>query len=184
LTGRGWGEEEDPRYQAFREQFGAQRYWWFSYFQVFMLQGSLAFIVSLPLQITMQSEVADGLQWNDYLGAFVFLVGFFWEVVGDHQLKLFKAEPENRGKVMDRGLWRYSRHPNYFGEAFLWWGLWLCVIDEPGGLYTIVSPLLITFLLVKVSGVAMLEARLIQTKPGFKAYVERTSAFIPGPPRS
>ena len=179
LFRRGWGEEEDPRYQAFRKNYGADRYWWFSYFQVFLLQGVLAFVVSLPIQFVVRSTSSTNPTWVDYLGAAVFLIGFIWEAVGDYQLEVFKKNPDNRGKLLDTGLWGLSRHPNYFGEALLWWGLWICVIDEPSGLYAVVSPLLVNFLLVKVSGVSMLEARLVETKPGFKEYMERTPAFIP-----
>ena len=103
--------------------------------------------------------------------------------MGDLQLARFKADPESAGRVMDRGLWRYTRHPNYFGDCVVWWGLWLVACGAPGGVYTIASPLLMTFLLLRVSGVALLERGLVKRKPGYADYIARTSAFFPRPPR-
>ena len=135
-------------------------------------------LLSLPIQSVVQNSSSTNPSLIDCLGAAIFFVGFVWEVVGDHQLEVFKKNLTTVANSWTRA-WALSRHPNYFGEALLWWGLWIGVIDEPWGLYTVVSPILINFLLVKVSGVSMLEARLIETKPGFKEYMQRTPAFIP-----
>ncbi len=118
----------------------------------------------------------------DVAGALLFASGFSFEAVADSQLARFKADPSNRGKVLDTGLWRYSRHPNYFGEAVLWWGFYLFAVGG-GQSWTVVGPLLLTFLLLKVSGVTLLERNLKRSKPGYAEYVERTSAFVPWPPK-
>jgi steroid 5-alpha reductase family enzyme len=111
-------------------------------------------------------------------------VGLVFEALGDFQLARFKADPANAGRVMDRGLWRYTRHPNYFGDCVVWWGLWLVACGAPGGFYTFASPLLMTYLLLRVSGVALLERGLVKRKPGYADYIARTSAFVPRPPRA
>lgn len=161
---------EDPRYQAFRKRFGAERYWWVSFFQVFMLQGVLLFVISLPLQLATAH--------TSIVGAVLFVVGFSCEAIADFQLQRFRRSPTRT--VLDTGLWRFSRHPNYFGEALLWWGLWLCA-GAP--LWTVLSPALLTLLLLRVSGVTLLEQRLKKTKPEYVDYIARTSAFIPWPPK-
>jgi steroid 5-alpha reductase family enzyme len=181
LTYRAWGEEEDFRYQAFRNRFGPQRYWWISLFQVFALQGVLMLIISAPLQVALSASTPLGPA--QLVGGIVFVIGFLFEAVGDWQLLRFKADPSNQGKVLDRGLWRYTRHPNYFGEALLWWGLWICVLDQPYGIWTAFAPLLMTVLLLKVSGVSLLEPALARRRPDYAAYVARTPAFFPWPPR-
>lgn len=174
---------EDPRYAAFRQRFGPERYWWLSLFQVFLLQGALALLISAPLQLAAAASAPDPVSLVDVIGAVVFALGFGLEVVADWQLAAFRRDPASRGRVLDTGLWRYSRHPNYFGEAVLAWGLWLCALDQPIGWATVLAPLLMTFLLVKVSGVAMLDAHLLATRPGYADYLQRTSAFVPRPPR-
>jgi steroid 5-alpha reductase family enzyme len=140
--------------------------------------------VSLPLQIGQASATPASLGWLDGLGALVWLLGFAFEAIGDAQLRAFKADPTNRGKVMDRGLWRYTRHPNYFGDALLWWGLFLIASHTEHGLWTVVSPVIMTFLLTRISGVPMLERQLKKTRPGYEEYCRRTSAFFPWPPRT
>lgn len=177
---RNHGRGEDYRYQAWRRQYGAQ-YWWISFFQVFLLQGGLLWLISAPL-LAAQLGPATALTALDGLGALVWAVGFGFEVVGDWQLARFKTDPANRGRVMDQGLWRYTRHPNYFGDACVWWGFWLIACGGPGGWLTVFAPALMTFLLVRVSGVALLEQTLSQ-RPGYREYVQRTSAFIPWPPK-
>ena len=177
---RNRGQGEDQRYQAWRRQYGAA-YWWVSFFQVYLLQGGLMWLISAPL-LAAQLGPAPALNWLDGLGALVWGVGFLFEAVGDWQLARFKADPANAGQVMDRGLWRYTRHPNYFGDACLWWGHWLIACSAPWGWATIFAPALMTFLLVRVSGVALLEHNLSQ-RPGYREYVQRTSAFFPWPPR-
>ncbi len=175
---RNWGKPEDRRYQAWRTKHG-KRFWWVSLFQVFLLQGLLLWVISLVLQVGQLSPVPSRLTWLDALGTLVWLAGFLFEVVADWQLAAFRSDPANTGKVMDRGLWSTTRHPNYFGECLLWWGFFLITLPTPYGFVAIISPLTITFLLLKVSGVTLLEAGLVETRPQYREYMERTSAFIP-----
>jgi steroid 5-alpha reductase family enzyme len=181
---RSRGRPEDPRYAAFRQRYGRHRYWWVSFFQVFLLQGALVVLISAPLQLAAAAPPPDSITMADLAGVVLFLLGFSGEAIADSQLQAFRGDPESRGRVLDSGLWRYSRHPNYFGEAVLWWGFWLCALDQPLGWATVIAPVLMTYLLVKVSGVAMLDAHLGATRPGFGDYVRRTSGFIPRPPRA
>lgn len=182
LLWRNWGREEDSRYRAMRRRHGP-RFAWLSLFTVFLLQGALQWLVSLPVQAAVLAPGAGGLDAFAAAGAALFAVGLFFEAVGDLQLARFKADPAHEGRVMDRGLWRYTRHPNYFGDATVWWGLYLIAAGTPHGYWTIFAPLLMTFLLVRVSGVAMLERSQRKSKPGYEEYVKNTSAFIPWPPR-
>ena len=179
ITRRNRGEGEDRRYQAIRADHEPD-FWWKSLYLVFGLQAILAWIISLPLLAAVLS--AGPLGWLDYAAALLWITGFFFEAVGDEQLVEFKRDPANRGKVMDRGLWRYTRHPNYFGEVCMWWGFWLFALAG-GGWWSILSPLLMTFLLVRVSGVAMLEKDIGERRPEYANYVARTNALVPGPPR-
>lgn len=180
---RSRGHPEDPRYAAFRAHYGPARYWWVSLFQVFVLQGVLMLIISAPLQVIMQSGAPQGPTLNVLVGAGLALFGAAFEAIADAQLARFKADANHRGKVMDRGLWRYSRHPNYFGETLVAWGFWSCALHLPGGLWTAFAPILMTFLLLKVSGVTMLEKGLRKSKPAYADYEARTSAFVPWPPK-
>ncbi len=179
---RNWGGGEDYRYAAMREKWGA-RFPLLSLGIVFWLQGFLFWLVAMPLLQVQISRTPPDWTWLDGLGLALFGIGFFFEAVGDLQLARFKAQPANRGKVMDRGLWRYTRHPNYFGDATLWWGLGCFALATEGSLWTLIGPLLMSFLIVKVSGVALLEKGLGHTKPKYRDYVRRTSAFFPRPPR-
>jgi steroid 5-alpha reductase family enzyme len=179
---RNRGGGEDYRYAAMRDKYGR----WFaplSLVIVFWLQAVLAWLIGMPLLQVQRAAAPAGLGWLDLLGLALFVVGLFFEAVGDFQLARFKADPANRGKVMDRGLWRYTRHPNYFGDAALWWGLTCFALATPGSAWVLFSPVLMTFLLLKVSGVALLEKGLDRTKPGYEEYVRRTSAFLPRPPK-
>jgi steroid 5-alpha reductase family enzyme len=176
------GSGEDRRYQAWRARHG-KAFWWVSLFKIFGLQGFLLWVISLGIQAGQRAAQPQGFTWLDGLGLLVWMTGFFFEAVGDLQLARFKADPANRGKVMDRGLWAYTRHPNYFGEAVMWWGLFLIVLSAPGTLWTIVSPLTITFLLLKVSGVTLLEKNIEERRPKYRDYVRKTPAFIPWFPR-
>lgn len=178
---RNWGHGEDKRYTAMREGWGSQ-FWWVSLFQVFWLQGLLMWIIAFPLFFAQQSA-ADLWLLTDLVGVSLWVVGFLFEVVADLQLARFKANPDNKGKVLNSGLWRYSRHPNYFGESVLWWGLFLIAVSVPNGLWTVFSPILMTTLLLKVSGVAMLEKTITERRPKYRNYIESTSAFIPWPPK-
>ena len=167
------------------------RFVWLSAFTVFGLQGALLLLIAMPLVAATSlpgrpaapGSGAAGFGPFDLAGIGLFLVGFLFEAVGDAQLARFKANPANRGKVCDVGLWRCSRHPNYFGDATLWWGFYLVACGVPGGAWTIASPIVMTVLLLKVSGVALLERGLTSTKPGYADYIARTSAFVPWFPR-
>jgi steroid 5-alpha reductase family enzyme len=185
LLWRNWGQPEDFRYVAFRKHYGVERYWWFSFFQVFLLQGALAFVVSAPLQLAALSTPPDAIGLFDIAGALVFALGFVFEAGGDYQLLVFKRNPENKGKLLTTGLWAWTRHPNYFGNAAMWWGFGLCALDAGPlwGALAFLGPLLMTFLLLRVSGVSLLDKHLAKTKPGFEAYVANTPAFFPRPPR-
>ena len=182
LLWRNWGKGEDFRYRAMRARHGA-RFSLVSLYLVFGLQGALMWLVSLPVQIAQLSPLPGRLTWVDGCGAVVCLVGILFEAVGDWQLARFKAEPANRGRVMDHGLWAYTRHPNYFGDAVFWWGLFLIAMATPAGTWTIIGPLTMTFLLRRVSGVALLERSLVKTRPGYTEYIRRTPALFPWFPR-
>jgi steroid 5-alpha reductase family enzyme len=181
LTWRSWGEPEDFRYAAMRARHG-RRFAWVSLVTVFGLQGVLMWIVSLPLQLAPSA----GSSWPCTVPAGVLLwaLGLGFEVIGDVQLARFRRDPGNAGRVLDTGLWRYTRHPNYFGELVLWWGLWLVSLDGPARIWSAVSPALISFLLLRVSGVPLLEAGLRRRRPEYADYVARTSPFLPRRPRS
>ena len=181
LAWRNHGRGEDPRYVAMRARHGAA--WPLrSLFIVFFLQGTLVLLVGLPLHAVMLSpQPALGLL--DALGALVFAVGLAFESLGDLQLARFKSKPEHRGQVMDRGLWRYTRHPNYFGDFLVWWGLYgLAASSGLAGLLSAVGPAVMTVLLLRVSGVSLLEQSM-KDRPGYAGYIARTSAFFPRPPR-
>jgi len=182
LLWRNAGKGEDYRYVAMRRQHG-ERFWWVSLFTVFLLQGALQWIVSLPLQLTQAAPGAAALGALDALGLALVAVGLFFEGVGDWQLARFKADPANQGRVMDVGLWRYTRHPNYFGDFLVWWGFAAIALAGPYGLASLVGPALMSFLLLRVSGVAMLERTIAERRPAYRDYMEATNAFFPGPPR-
>ena len=182
LLARNWGKGEDYRYQAMRQRFGTS-FWWSSYFIVFLMQGVLLLVIAAPLLAAQTAGAPPRLTWLDYLGVALWSVGFVFEVVGDWQLMRFKAQPENQGKLLTTGLWRYTRHPNYFGDATLWWG-YFCIAAATGAWWTLIGPVVMTILLLKVSGVSLLERNLKKTKPGYEDYVRRTSAFIPMPPKA
>ncbi|UCH11790.1 MAG: DUF1295 domain-containing protein [Fidelibacterota bacterium] len=174
---RSWGKSEDPRYRAWREE-GGQAWWWRSYFKVFMLQGIILWIVSLPLLAALAAKEPAYFTWTDGLGALLWGIGFLFETVGDWQMYRFKKDPANKGKVLDSGLWAYTRHPNYFGEALLWWGYGFIAMAS-GAYWVLISPALMTLLLLRVSGVTMLEKLLRTDKPEYEGYIRTTSAFIP-----
>ena len=179
---RNHGKGEDPRYRAMRASHG-HTFWWRSLFTVFWLQGAILWFVALPLLAAVRAAEPLTLTPLDGLGILVFAMGFGFEVVGDRQLRRFRDDPSNRGQVLDRGLWRYTRHPNYFGDAVLWWGLYAIAAATPDGWLTVLSPALMTFLLMRVSGVTLLEQSLITSKPGYRAYIARTPVFFPWFPR-
>lgn len=177
---RNWGKPEDFRYAKWRKENGTS-WWWRSFFKVFLLQGILMWIIAVPI---ISLRVTDGippLSLLQIFAAWIWAFGFFFEAVGDWQLTRFKSKPEYKGKLMTTGLWKYTRHPNYFGEATQWWGFYLLALSA-GAWWTIFSPLLMTFLLLRVSGVTLLE-KTIKTKPGYAEYMRKTSAFIPWLPK-
>jgi steroid 5-alpha reductase family enzyme len=182
LLRRNWGHAEDRRYVAMRKR--NPPFAWRSLYIVFGLQGVLAWILAIPLFYAVQPSTALSGNFSliEALGISVWVVGFLFESIGDAQLQRFRQDPNNQGRVLDRGLWRYSRHPNYFGEACIAWGIYLLAIPT-GGAWTIFAPLLMTFLLLKVSGVSLLEADISERRPAYRDYIKRTSAFIPRPPR-
>lgn len=155
----------------------------FTLTRVFLLQGALLWIISLPIQLGMRYHSPQGLLPSGYLGVLFCVVGFAFESVGDLQLVRFKAKPQNDGHVMDRGLWHFTRHPNYFGDSCMWWGLFLISVVNPITALALVSPVLMTFLLVRWSGAGPLEKGLRKRKPDYVEYVLRTSSFIPMPPK-
>ena len=179
ITARNWGQNEDYRYQTIREN-NSPGFAFKSLYIVFGLQGVLAWLVALPLlpAITAASEL--GLL--DAVAAVLWLVGFIFEAGGDYQLSRFKSDPANKGKVMDSGLWALTRHPNYFGDFCIWWAFYLFAVAA-GGWWSIASPILMTLLLLKVSGVAMLEQTISERRPAYADYIRRTNAFFPGPRR-
>jgi len=182
LAWRNIGSGEDPRYAAMRRRHGA-RFARVSLVTVFALQAALMWTISLPLQVAMLRPGAAPLGALDALGVALFAIGLSFEAIGDWQLARFRARPESRGRVLDRGLWRYTRHPNYFGDSLAWWGMFAVAASTPLGPWTALSPALMTFLLLRVSGVPLLERSLARKRPGYGDYVARTSAFLPLPPR-
>ncbi len=179
ITWRNHGEKEDRRYQAIRAN-NAPHFALKSLYIVFGLQALIAWAVSLPLLAAIASPTDLG--YLDLAGVLVWTLGMVFEAGGDYQLARFRSEPQNRGKVMDRGLWRYTRHPNYFGDACIWWGLGLIGVAA-GGWWALLSPMLMTFLLLKVSGVSLLEQDIGERRPAYADYIARTNAFLPGPLR-
>jgi steroid 5-alpha reductase family enzyme len=180
IRNRGYGE--DRRYAAMRERRPGH-FWIWSLFGVFLLQGAIALVVSLPLQSLASDAGSSASLWT-WAGLALAIAGYGFEAIGDAQLAAFKGDPANRGKVMDRGLWRYTRHPNYFGDALFWWGVWVIAVGSGAALWTLIGPALMTFLLVRVSGVRLLESDIAGRRPEYAAYIRRTSAFIPRPPRA
>ncbi|MDP9144729.1 MAG: DUF1295 domain-containing protein [Actinomycetota bacterium] len=180
ITWRNWGHGEDFRYRAMREA-GGPRWGWRNLVTVFALQGVLAWVIAMPLLAVMASESTPHPLLVG-LGVASWVIGIVFEAGGDWQLARFRADSSNRGKVLDTGLWRYTRHPNYFGDAMCWWGYFL-LGAAVGGWWSIFAPVLMTILLMKVSGVALLEASLSESKPQYREYIRRTSPFVPWPPR-
>ncbi|HEY4007243.1 MAG TPA: DUF1295 domain-containing protein [Pseudonocardia sp.] len=184
---RNRGHDEDPRYQKMLAKAPGNPNL-YALRTVYLVQGVLLWLVSLPTQLaqygrgdTLFGEPAGWFVAG--LGVAVWLVGFVFETVGDAQLARFRADPANRGTVMDRGLWRYTRHPNYFGDACVWWGLTLLALHHWIGLVSLVSAAVMTFLLVRGSGARLLESSIGQRRPGYADYISRTSGFFPLPPR-
>jgi len=182
LAWRNIGKGEDFRYKEFRKNYGEKRYWWISFFQTFLLQGILMWIISAPLLGAQYYPSTNGLRVLDYTGIVFWIIGFTFEAGGDFQLAVFKADPSNKGKVLDHGFWRYTRHPNYFGDSAVWWGYGLICLAS-GGYISALGSVIMTGLIIRVSGVALLEKSLKDQKPHYKEYIEKTSAFIPWFPK-
>lgn len=182
LIRRNSGKGEDFRYREFRKKYGEERYWWVSYFQTFLLQGILMWLISVTLLGAMTSSGEQRLSLPDYAGILLWITGFIFEAGGDWQLSRFKSDPGNKGKVLTTGFWRYTRHPNYFGDSAVWWGYGLISIGA-GSYLAALGSVLMTALIIKVSGVALLEKSLVDRKPEYRDYIKNTSAFIPWFPR-
>lgn len=180
LTWRNWGPHEDHRYANIRKN-NEPHFWFSSLYIVFGLQALLAWVISAPLFGAIASKSA--LNSWDIFGTTLLIFGFLWESIADWQLSKFKAKPNNAGKVLNTGLWQYCRHPNYFGECCVWWGFYL-IACAGGAWWSIISPLLMTLLLLKVSGVSLLEQDIAERRPAYLEYIKRTNAFIPGFPKS
>lgn len=181
IHARNRGKGEDYRYAAWRVEWGK----WFyirSYLQVYLLQGILLFLIVTPVAvINMHQGTSLGLL--DVIGIALWGIGFYFESVGDAELSRFIKDPDNKGKLMQRGLWAYTRHPNYFGEVTQWWGIWVLALSVPTGLSSGIGPIIITFLILKVSGIPLLEKKMEQN-PAFAEYKRRVSMFIPLPPKT
>ena len=172
---------EDHRYAAMRRQFGS-RWWWWSLVQIFLLQAILIWFIAAPLVAAMLSRPPP-MGVLDHLGIGIAAAGLICEVLADFQLARFRMDPANKGKVLDTGLWRWSRHPNYFGEAVLWWGFFLIGLSASHAWWLALSPLVVTLLLLKVSGVTLMEDKIEDRRPGYADYKRRVSAFVPMPPK-
>ena len=182
LAWRNIGKGEDFRYQNFRQKYGVKRYWIISYFQTFLLQGALIMFISLPLLGTNTDTHSNALNCLDYLGIIFFIIGFSFEAGGDFQLARFKRDKKNKGKVLNTGFWKYTRHPNYFGDSAVWWSFALFSIAS-GNYWTFIGSIGMTLLIIKVSGVALLEKSLNETKPQYREYIRKTNSFLPWFPK-
>ena len=178
LTWRNWGPHEDHRYVEIRNN--NPPFWLTSIYIVFGLQALLAWVISVSIYAAIDS--AKALNWLDYLAITLFVFGFIWEVLADWQLTSFKTNLQNKGKVLNTGVWRYSRHPNYFGECCVWWSFYLFALAT-GAWWTLISPILMTLLLLKVSGVSLLEQTIVNRRPTYANYIRTTNAFLPGLPK-
>lgn len=177
---------EDPRYSKIMARTMEAKRWSFAKtagLQVFAMQAVLLFIVCLPAQLGQIQFQPSNLGTLAHVGIWIALAGIAFESVGDWQLARFRENPGSKGKVLDTGLWRYTRHPNYFGDALTWWGIWLVAAETTAGLVSVIGPITITWLLTRLSGVPMLERSLKKSRPGYEAYVRRTSSFVPWPPK-
>jgi len=183
LAVRNIGKGEDFRYRQFRQNYGHERYRWISYFQTFLLQGFLIMIVSLPLLGISTGTHPGNLNVIDYLGIFIWLVGFAFEAGGDFQLLRFRRDPKNKGKVLNTGFWKYTRHPNYFGDSAVWWAYAIFSIAA-GSYWQTIGSVVMTLLIIRVSGVALLEKTLKTSKPQYQEYIQKTSSFFPWFPKT
>jgi steroid 5-alpha reductase family enzyme len=181
LSARNWGKGEDPRYGSWRKKSG-RKFWLVSLFKVFILQALFLWIISLVLQAGQLTAEPAAFTWLDFSGTLVWVAGFLFESIGDWQLARFKSDPANKNRVMKKGLWAYSRHPNYFGEFLVWWGIFIITLSSPSNWWTILSPMVVTAVLLKMTGIPLTEKELIEKRAGYADYVKRTNAFIPWRP--
>ena len=182
LAWRNIGKGEDFRYKEFRKKYGEKNYWWISFFQTFLLQGVLMWIISMTLYGVNRYSTSHELSIIDYLAVFVWLVGFIFEAGGDRQLARFKSNLLNKGKVLNSGFWHYTRHPNYFGDSAMWWAYALFCLSA-GSFGLVAGSVIMTLLIINVSGVALLEKSLKVQKPEYADYIKRTSSFLPWFPK-
>lgn len=181
IYARNKGKTEDYRYLAWRKEWG--RWFYFrSYVQVYLLQGVLLYFIVFPVVLFNLHPGTTIFGFTEYVGVLIWGIGFFFESVGDAQLVAFMRDPRNKGAIMKSGLWRYTRHPNYFGEVTQWWGIWLITLNSLYGWYGIIGPVVITILILRVSGIPMLEKKMEQN-PQYVEYKRRTSKFFPLPPK-
>lgn len=184
LIQRNWGHGEDVRYTKMRSWVKDDRsFVWFSLRKVFLLQGVVLWFCSFPVQMAMVYPQPAELGWAAIAGTMLWVIGFLFETVSDQQLKRFRADKSKQGTVLRSGLWKYSRHPNYFGELCVWWGIFLVACDNPIGLLTIVGPLVYSYLVINITGQRTLDKKLTKEKPGYQEYMDTTSGLIPMPPR-
>ncbi len=183
LLWRNWGRE-DPRYARMRKHVIEQggNFGWHSFTRINLYQAAIVFVATAPIVVAQTVPSPASLGPLAFAGAALCLVGVFFEGVSDWQLARFKANPGNAGKVLDTGLWRYSRHPNYFGETCVWWGFWLVAAEHPWGWLTVFAPALMTWSILGMMGKALLERRMLKKRPKYQAYIDRTSGFFPWPP--
>ena len=182
LAWRNYGAMEDRRYAVIRAGYSAFRYQ--SLYVIFGLQACLAWLVSLPLQLASTvTEPAHTLILIDIFGLTLYFVGMFFETVGDYQLARFRAQPNSQGKVLDTGLWRYTRHPNYFGDFCVSWGIAVWCFGSGAAMWSVVGPLIMSVLLIRVSGAGLLESTIGNRRPEYAGYIRRTSGFFPWPPK-
>jgi steroid 5-alpha reductase family enzyme len=177
---RNWGKPEDYRYQAIRKKMG-NNVVLKSFGRIYMFQGLIIFLVGFP-ELFATTSVNMKVSWLDLVGTLTWILGFYFEAVGDFQLRRFLKNPVNKGKILDQGLWKFTQHPNYFGEVTMWWGLYLMVINVPWGFVTIFGPIIINFMIIKVSGVRLLNKRF-EKDDKYTDYKKKTSAFIPWFPK-
>lgn len=182
LTRRNWGQGEDPRYGKWRVA-GGERFWVISLFKVFLLQALFLWAIALNVQLGVAASAPSHFTRFDLLGLLIWSIGFMFEAVADWQLAAFKSDPANHGRTMRKGLWAFSRHPNYFGEILVWWGVFMITLSQPANLWTVISPVLITLVVLKMTGVPLTEKHISQKRSDYECYRKKTNAVVPWFPK-